>query len=150
MRLEVTVCAAIGLALFATAARPADTPAPAPATPAWKQVYQTRQTTYYLSAAGGGAQGTVRVASLIQFKVPQVIDGAQVWSVVTRMTVDCAGRRMVTLDNTSYAAKMGTGPVVTSQNPGDTWHAPQAGTLGDLILSQTCAAAPATPAAPKP
>jgi hypothetical protein len=61
------------------------------------------------------------------------------------MTLDCAGQRMVTLDNTSYAAKMGTGPVVTSQNPGDTWHAPQAGTLGDLIFRQTCGPAPAAP-----
>lgn len=106
---------------------------------AWKQLYEDGQTIYYVDAAARSqAGGPANVTSMLEYKVPQVIGGAQVWSIVTHMQLNCDQNRMLTTDNTLYAAKMGAGPVVESQPANDSWHTPQPGTLGGLVWSAVC------------
>lgn len=109
------------------------------ATPAWKQIYEDSQTIYYVAAAGSAETGESDTASLLEFKIPQVVGSAQVWSVVSRMKLNCAQKQVVTVDNTSYAQRMGTGRVVQSQDAGDSWHQPEPGSLGELIWITACA-----------
>ena len=118
---------------------------PAPSAPqaagaaiAWKQLYDDGQTTYYVDAAGLPSTGASDVTSLLEYKVPQVIGGSQVWSIVTHMKVRCDENRMVTSDNTLFASKMGTGPVIEAQPANDSWHAPIPGTLGGLVWGAAC------------
>ena len=117
-------------------------PAPPPAAPAgaaaWKQIYENGQLVYYIDAEGFQKTGRSALSSLLEYKVPQVIGGAQVWSIVTHMQLSCDQDRMVTIDNTFYALKMGAGPVVESQPSGDGWHAPQPGSLGGLVWNAAC------------
>jgi hypothetical protein len=108
------------------------------AAPAWKQIYDDSQTTYYVDAGTLPKAGASNVTTLLEFKIPQVIGGAQVWSIVTRMKVECGQNQMVTSDNTLYASKMGGGPAVESQPANDTWHAPLPGTLGGLVWGAAC------------
>jgi hypothetical protein len=107
-------------------------------TASWKQIYEDGQTDYYVSAASPAQAGEAETESLMEFKIPQVVDGAQVWSVVSRMKLNCDQKQLVTLDSTSHALRMGAGPVIQAQAAGDTWHQPEAGSLGELILSTAC------------
>ena len=80
------------LAPAAHAQRVAAPPAPsapqaAGAATAWKQLYDDGQTTYYVDAASLPTSGASDVTSLLEYKVPQVIGGSQVWSIVTHMKV---------------------------------------------------------------
>ena len=114
---------------------------PAPATApsaAWKQLYDDSQTTYYVDTDTLPKGASATVTTMLEYKIPQVIGGAQVWSIVTHLKVNCAGNQMVTTDNTLYASKMGSGPVVQSQPANDNWHAPLPGTLGGLVWGAAC------------
>ncbi|HWF76946.1 MAG TPA: surface-adhesin E family protein [Caulobacteraceae bacterium] len=106
--------------------------------PAWKQLYDDSQTSYYVDADTLPKSGPSDVTTMLEYKIPQVIGGAQVWSIVTHMRVNCDGNQMVTRDNTLYASKMGAGPVVQSQPANDNWHAPLPGTLGGLVWGAAC------------
>jgi hypothetical protein len=108
------------------------------AAPAWKQIYEDGQTTYFIAAANAQQTGESEVESLLEFKVPQVVGGVQVASVVSHMKLSCDQRRMVTVDNTLYAQPMGAGRVVQVQASDDTWHSPEPGSLGDLIWGVAC------------
>lgn len=105
----------------------------------WKQIYEDSQTIYYVGATSPAQTGEFDTASLLEFKIPQVVGSAQVWSVVSRMKLNCEQKQVVTVDNTSYALPMGTGKVVQSQDAGDSWHQPEPGSLGELIWSTACA-----------
>jgi len=111
------------------------------AAPAWKQIYEDNQTVFYVDAAGLPTAGDASVTALLEYKVPQVIGGSQVWSILSHMKVSCGQNRMVTADNTLYALKMASGPAVQSQPSNDTWHAPQPNTLGGLVWGAACAKA---------
>jgi hypothetical protein len=134
--LAVALCVAAPIGPSAAIASPA-----APdggAAPAWKQIYEDSQTIYYVGAASPAPTGPSDVATLLEFKVPQVVNGAQVWSVVSHMKLSCDERRMITIDNTLYALRMGAGPVVQLQAANDAWHQPQPGSFGDLVWSTAC------------
>jgi hypothetical protein len=132
--------AAIFLASFLVALTPIARAAPiaSPSPPSWKQIFEDGQTIYYVAATSPGQTGESDTASLLEFKVPQVVGGAQVWSVVSHMKLNCDQKQVVTLDNTSYAQRMGTGRVIQSQGTGDAWHVPEPGSLGELIWSTAC------------
>jgi hypothetical protein len=124
------------------AAQPVASPPSPPssaATPAWKRIYEDSQTIYYVAAASPAQTGESDTASLLEFKIPQVVGSTQVWSVVSRMKLNCEQKQVVTIDNTSYAQRMGAGRVVQSQDAGDSWHVPEPGSLGELIWSTACA-----------
>jgi hypothetical protein len=124
---------------FAQGAAQRASPAPAArAAPAWKQLYEDNQTIYYLDTSNLPKGGASSATSLLEYKAPQVIGGAQVWSIVTHMKLNCDQNQMVTTDNTLYALKMGGGPIVQSQPANDTWHAPLEGTLGALVWGAAC------------
>lgn len=106
--------------------------------PAWKQIYEDGQSVYYVSTGGAPQPGEAEIESLIAFKVPQVVAGAQAWSMVSRMKLRCDQGQMLTVDNTFHAAKMGAGPLIQSQDAADTWHAPQPGSLGELVWNAVC------------
>lgn len=138
--------AALMLTLAASAyaqgiAAPSASPAPqsAGAAPAWKQLYDDNQTAFYVDPTGLPKTGAADVTSLLQYKVAQVIGGNQVWSIVTHMKVKCDENQVLTTDNTLYALKMGTGPVVEAQPANDSWHTPIAGSLGGLVWKAACA-----------
>ena len=131
----VNVAALIAVSLGVAPVAAAQTSAPAPN---WKPIYQDNQTAYYIDSRNLPLTGESTVASLIAYKVAQVNGGSQVWSVVSHMKVDCDQREIMTTDNTFYALKMGTGPVVQSQPSSDNWHAPQPDSLGGLIWSAAC------------
>jgi len=105
----------------------------------WKQIYEDGQTVYYVRANGLAQTGESDTQSLLEFKVPQVVGGVQVWSMVSRMKLNCEQNQVITIDNTSYALQMGTGTVIQSQAANDTWHQPEPGSLGGLIWSNACA-----------
>ena len=128
--------AAPGAAAIASPAAPS--PAGATAASNWKQIFETNQTTYYVSAAGPPPSGDYNVDTLLEFKVPQVVDGAQVWSMVTRMQVDCSSRQLMTVENTFYARPMGSGKAIQTQAASDNWHDPDPGSLGELVWNSTC------------
>jgi hypothetical protein len=135
--------AAVALACcgaVAARAQPASSPAAsaAGASPAWKQIFENGQVVYYVAAGEVRATGQSNLSTLLEYKVPQVMGGAQVWSIVTHMQVRCDQGQMVTTDNTLYALKMGAGPAIESQPANDTWHAPQAGSIGGLVWSAAC------------
>ena len=119
-------------------ASPPPSPAAAGAAPAWKPIYENSQTIYYVGAADVPQTGQSDVETLMEFRIPQVVDGDQVWSIVSHMKLSCDQQRMITLDNTLYALRMGAGPVVESQPANDQWHQPEAGTLGALVWSAAC------------
>jgi hypothetical protein len=131
--------ALLGLALSclgvgAHAAAPPDAGAAAP----WKLIYENSQTAYYVDARGVQPTGQSDVAVLQNYKVAQVVDGAQVWSVVSAMKVTCDQNLIMTLNNTLYALKSGAGPVVSTQVVPDTWHTPQPDSLGGVVLGAVC------------
>jgi len=131
--------AAVAVCLAApTANAQTTTPAPASPTPAWRQIFENAQTIYYLSAANAPPTGEAEVETLQQFKVPQVFGGDQIWSIVSHYRLDCGQDRIVTLDNAYYPHRMGEGSPIQSLNPNDTWHAPEPGTLGELIWNTAC------------
>jgi hypothetical protein len=132
--------AALIVALAPAARGQTASPAAAPAgtAPTWKQIYENSQTVYYVDVSAVHATGVSNVASLQAYKIAQVVGGAQVWSIVSHMQLRCDAGEMLTVDNTLYAAKMGSGPVVEAQPAGDAWHKPQAGSLGGLIWSAAC------------
>jgi hypothetical protein len=138
-----SVALAVGLfsASLASAAPPPPSSSAGVASHAgsWKQIYEDSQTIYYVSAAGAGQTGESDTQSLLEFKVPQVVGGVQVWSMVSRMKLSCDKNQVVTVDNTSYALPMGAGTVIQSQGANDTWHHPEPGSLGGLIWSTACA-----------
>jgi hypothetical protein len=147
----VKACAAVLLASLLWSAAPiaragtiASPPPPSSGppsgAPAWKQIYENGQTVYYVGAADIPQTGRSDIEALLAFKVPQVVDGAQVWSVVSHMTLSCDQKQMITVDNTLHALRMGAGKVVQTQAANDTWHQPEPGSLGELIWSTACGA----------
>lgn len=141
----MTTAAAVLLCIVPTGAHaqavapsPATGAGPAAAAPAWKSIYQNSQKIYYLDASNVPESGQSTVQSLLEFRIPQVVNGDQVWSIISRMKLSCSQRQIITVDNTLYAQKMGTGPVIRSQALSDTWHVPQPGSLGELIWSSAC------------
>jgi hypothetical protein len=108
------------------------------AAPGWKLIYEDNQTAYYVAAGSVPSTGEATTTSLIQYKIAQVVGGAQVWSIVSHMKLSCDQREIMTVDNTLYASKMGTGPVVQSQPSSDNWHEPQPDSLGGLIWAAAC------------
>ena len=127
--------AAQALALGAAAAPAAG---PAPPAGAWKQVFETNQTVYYVGAASAAPGAEHDIATLLEFKVPQVVDGAQAWSMVSRMKVNCDAGQVMTVENIVYALPMGAGPAVQTQASDDAWHQPDPGSLGELVLDTGC------------
>jgi hypothetical protein len=119
---------------------PAAGPAPAAtgAAPGWKQIYDDSQTVYYVSVGAAAQTGATIVETLTEFRIPQVIGGSQVSSIVSHMKLDCGQRQMATVDNTYYAHPMGAGTVVHSEAANDLWHTPEPGTLGALVWSTVC------------
>jgi surface-adhesin protein E len=117
---------------------------PAPGPPAasepagWKQIYETGQTVYYVDAARAGLGSERDVETLLAFKVPQVVDGAQAWSMVSRMRLNCDSDQVATIDNTFYALPMGAGRAVQTQPADNEWHEPDPGSLGELVWSTSC------------
>jgi hypothetical protein len=132
----LAACAGAASARAQQASPPAALAA-APA-PAWKQIYENGTLVYYIDVEGFQKTGQSSLSSLLEYKVPQVMGGAQVWSIVTHMKLSCDQDQMVTVDNTLYALKMGAGPVIESQLSSDTWHAPQPGSIGGLVWSAAC------------
>jgi hypothetical protein len=128
--------AAPGAAAIAAPAAPS--PAGATATTNWKQIFETNQTTYYVSAATPAPTGDSNVDTLLEFKVPQVVDSAQVWSMVTRMQVNCSSQQVMTVENTFYALPMGGGKAIQTQATSDNWHEPDPGSLGELVFNTRC------------
>jgi hypothetical protein len=137
-RFVAIVSAAAQLAPVAAVASPPASSAAANAAPAWKQIYETNQTIYYVGAASPARTGETDVATLLEFKVPQVVDGAQVWSMLSRMQLNCASEQVMTLENTFYAGQMATGTAVQTQAASDAWHAPDPGSLGELVWNTGC------------
>jgi hypothetical protein len=134
--------AAVLLAVVACFAAPATLAAPpapmaAVASP-WKQIYEDSQTIYYVSATNSSSATTSDVESLLEYKVPQVLGGTQVWSVVSHMKLDCDAKKVVTIDNTTYSRQMGSGRAIQTLATNDTLHEPDAGSLGELIWSTAC------------
>ena len=82
--------------------------------------------------------GEADTQTLLDFRIPQVVGGAQVWSVVSRMKLKCGQQQVVTVDNTLYALQMGAGKPIRSQDANDSWHEPEPGSLGELIWSTAC------------
>ncbi|HXQ17359.1 MAG TPA: surface-adhesin E family protein [Caulobacteraceae bacterium] len=107
-------------------------------TTTWKQIYEDNQTVYYVRAADVVQTGESNAESLLEFKIPQVVGGAQAWSVVSHMKLNCDQKQVVTIGNTFYALRMGTGAVIQSQDVNDNWHQPEPGSLGELIWSTAC------------
>jgi len=117
---------------------PAASPSAGGGGSAWKQIYEDSQTVYYIGAASPPQTGRSEVQTLQEFKIPQVVNGAQVWSIVSRMQLSCDQRQMITVDDTLYALRMGAGPVVQLRAANDGWHQPEPGTLGGLVWSTAC------------
>jgi hypothetical protein len=137
--LRSLICAAaLVLGPVMAQAQPSSAPAAAPAATPWKLIYENSQVIYYIDAHAVQASGVSDVASLLEYKIPQVVGGAQVWSIVSHMQLNCSAELLVTTDNTLYALKKGAGPVVATQAANDSWHRPQAGSLGDLIWNRAC------------
>lgn len=101
-------------------------------------MYENSQTIYYVSAANIPQTGQSNLQTLLQFKIPQVVDGAQVWSIVSNIRLSCDQKQMVTLDTTLHSLRMGAGEAVQSQASADSWHAPEPGTLGEMIWNTAC------------
>ena len=137
------VVVGLGLAACPAAfAQPGPAPAPAPGgggQPTWKQVFENSQTVYYIGQGGAPAGSTVDLSSLLEFKIPQVVNATQIWSIVAHLKVNCAAKQMITVDNTLYAGKMGAGKAVSVESGSDNWHTPQHGSLGELIWTTACA-----------
>lgn len=142
IRPALQICAA-GVAALALggatmAAQAAPDPAAAIAAVGWKQIYETNQTTYYVSSATAATSGDLNVETLMQFKVPQVVDGAQVWSMMSRMQVNCQSQQLMTVENTFYAMPMGGGKAIRTQAASDNWHNPDPDSLGELVWNTSC------------
>ena len=133
----IVVLAAVSLFAQAAVADTPTTAASAAASP-WRQVYENGQTRYFIDLAGPPATDPAEMQVLLEFKVPQVVDGDQVWSVVSNMRLSCGQERLLTLANQLHAAKMGDGPIVETQAVHDVWHQPQAGSLGETIWRAIC------------
>jgi hypothetical protein len=132
-RAAVLLAVATCLAAPAALAEP-----PAAVASQWKQIYEDSQTIYYVSAINSSSSTTSDVESLLEYKVPQVLGGTQVWSVVSHMKLDCDAKKVVTIDNTTYSRQMGSGRAIQTQATNDTLHEPDAGSLGELIWSTAC------------
>ena len=135
----VAACALVAGLVVAAGARP-QTAAPPPATgPAWKPIFQNKQLAYYVDASRAQPSGPFELTLLEQFTLPRVIDGAQVWSLVSRIKIRCDQKEIATLDITLHALKMGAGPAIASQPIGEALHEPQPGSLGAIVWSAACA-----------
>lgn len=126
----------------------AQTPTP-PAAPAssssagqsaWVQVAQDSQRLYYLESDASPSHGRKPARSLMEFKIPQVFQGTQVWSIVTNLQVDCDARQTVTVSDTFYSGRMGVGRIVSFNSGQDTWHAIAPGSLGAMAWDLACKA----------
>ena len=127
--------------LRAQPAAPAPQTAGQAAAPTWKQIFQNSQTVFYVETRPQGTPpGDLDLRTLLDFKVPQVLGGSQVWSIVAHLKVSCGRKQMTTVDNTLYALRMGAGPVVAAQRANDAFHTPSPGSLGEAILREACAA----------
>jgi hypothetical protein len=125
----------------ATASAPPDSsgsPAASAAAPSWKPIFENSQTIYYIDAGAVRETGQYDMSALLEYKIPRVIDGAQVWSIISRMKVSCDEKQMATIDNTLYALRMGSGKVILSQNASDLWHPPQPNSLGEMLWNAAC------------
>jgi opacity protein-like surface antigen len=135
-----SLCAAVatGAAEAVAATQPLSGPPAASAPSAWKQIFENSQALYYVHATDVAQPGQFDVETLLEFKIPQVVDGVQVWSVVSEMKLNCDQKQMLTVDNALHAQQMGGGRVIQLQAVNDTWHEAQPGTLGEMILSAMC------------
>ena len=144
LRAVLLIASLLGAAapLTAPGAVAAQPPTVAPVTVSgvvsWKQIYQNSQATYYVGATNLPQSGESETQTLLDFRIPQVVGGAQVWSVVSRMKLKCGQQQVVTVDNTLYALQMGAGKAIQSQDANDSWHEPESGSLGELIFSTAC------------
>jgi hypothetical protein len=136
-RAALVLVGVVSAAAQTAAASPPSGPAANAAAP-WKQVYETNQTIYYVGAASAAPTGELDVETLLEFKVPQVVDGAQVWSMVSRMQLNCGSQQVMTIDNAFYALPMAAGRTVRTQAATDGWHQPDPGSLGELVWSTSC------------
>ena len=135
----------VGLVWIASIARAqaAASPPPGASTasvaPSWKPIYETSQMAYYVAADVPPQSGESDISVLAEYKIPQVMDGVQIWSIVSHMKLKCAEARMATIDSTPYVLPMGAGRAVPMQVGRDGWHPPEAGSLGELIWNSVCA-----------
>jgi surface-adhesin protein E len=110
----------------------------------WTQVAEDSQRIYYLerhaapSATASPDPGKTNLRSLIEFKIPQVSKSTQVWSIVSKLQMDCENKLAITLDDTLYSGKMGAGRIVSSESARDSWHAPAPGSLGEMAWTIAC------------
>ncbi|HTX50760.1 MAG TPA: surface-adhesin E family protein [Caulobacteraceae bacterium] len=132
------MCAAPIVYAQAPAAPPPPTRPVAAAPPPWKSIYENSQTVFYIDASKVQQTGPSDIAVLTEYKVPQVIDGVQIWSIVSHMKVRCDATLLATIDNTPHALQMGAGRAVPVQAGQDTWHQPEPGSLGELIWNAVC------------
>jgi hypothetical protein len=140
-RAAVVLAGLVCVAPIARAQAPASPPPPAsPASvaPSWKLIYENSQTAYYFSADVPQQAGESDIVVLTEYKIPQVMDGVQVWSIVSNMKVKCDAARMATIDSTPHVLQMGAGRAVPMQVGQDVWHQPQPGSLGELIWNAVC------------
>ena len=110
--------------------------------PPWKQIYQNSQATYYVGATNLPQTGESDTQTLLDFRIPQVVGGAQVWSVmVSRMKLKCGQQQVVTVDNIGSTrwANGGAGRPIRSQDANDSWHTSRSlGRSARLIWSTAC------------
>jgi len=140
--LIATLALSAGVSAFAQPAPPPVAAAPTTGQPTWRQVFETPQTVYYLgqaTPAAGPPAGDLAISSMVAFKIPQVLNGAQVWSVISNLRLSCARRQMITRDAGLYAQPMGAGQPISQTFGVDAWHTPEPGSLGELVWKSACA-----------
>jgi len=62
-----------------------------------------------------------RMLDLVDFKTRQSFDGKPYFSASNELEFDCARARQRMLRSTGYSGPMGTGTIVVSDTPGDSW-----------------------------
>jgi len=140
-------CADASAAPSAGASAPAAPNAAVP--PGWKVLFENSQSAYYLQPpAPAAAAGELQATTVLEFKIPEVLGGAQVWSIVAHLRLACDRQQLATSDNTLYASPLGAGPVVSVQRGDLAWRPPQPGSIGEMILRESCPKPSAPPAPP--
>lgn len=112
-------------------------PTAAPASP-WKQIYENSQTAFYIDDGNRQQSAQSDITVLAEYKIPQVIDSVQIWSIVSHMKVRCDAALIATVDNTPHVLPMGAGRAVPVQAAQVNWRSPQPGSLGALIWNAAC------------
>ena len=110
--------------------------------PNWVKVAEDGQRLYFLeeNAATSAAprSGKAELRSLMQFKIPQVLQATQVWSLVSSLQLDCDRGQALTVSDTFYSGKLGTGRAVSFRASSDAWHTPAPGSLGEMAWNVAC------------